>query len=357
MKKGIVIIALIVTMLFVTACGNSNSGTPNAPTGNPKESEGVSTEGENASVDGDQGEVIEYVDSGMTFITPSTYVENEDKVYIYHYGGEYDSGLFAVVFNIYPDSYENLMAKSEEEFNQAKELAVCPLIVIRASDKWDKVSLEEWLELEEGDPKLEEFKKEGEETFYVLKDDSISEELPEELKPIYEGIIKELFDVENNIIIYEANSKIREVEGPVDIGQTISFTTTDVNGNEVKSEDIFSQNKYTMVNCWASWCGPCVSELPELEKMSKTFAENDCGLIGILVDGSSSKGLSDGKEIIADTGVTYLNIIDWDGFYDEIPVQAYPTTFFVDSNGVVVGETVLGVRTKSYERIMMSLLG
>ena len=355
MKKRLVIVALIVMMLFVTACGKSNKGEAESAAGSGDN--GSSNSGVETPADGDEGEVTEYLNCGMTFITPSSYIENQDKVHIYDYGGEYDAGLYAVVFDIYPGSYEELMRMTEDEFQKAEELAATPLIVIRASEDWDFDSLNEWLQLEEGDPKLEEIKKEGGDTFYALKDDRINEELPDELKPIFESIIKEMFDVENNLIIFEPEAAVDAIEGEDISGQKLTFTTTDVDGNEVKSEDIFSQHKYTMINCWASWCGPCIAELPEIEELSKTFAEHDCGVIGILTDGSSATGLADGKEILKEAGVTYLNIIDWDGFYDQLPIQAYPTTYFVDSNGVIVGETVIGAMPKKYSNIMMSLIG
>lgn len=139
--------------------------------------------------------------------------------------------------------------------------------------------------------------------------------------------------------------------------KVLSFTTTDMDGKEVTSKEIFGESKYTMVNCWASWCGPCVRELPEIEEMSKEFEKKGGRVIGILMDGGEAAGLAGGKDIIADTGVTYLNIIGNREINAALRLKAYPTTFFVDSDGAIVGEAVIGAYTSRYISIMNGLLG
>ena len=137
-------------------------------------------------------------------------------------------------------------------------------------------------------------------------------------------------------------------------GVTLSFTTTDLDGNEVTDEDIFSKNKYTMINFWASWCPPCVAELPELQRLSKNFEEKGCGIIGVLLDGDG-EGLEDGKNIMAEAGVEYLNIMPFEAA-KLIGSEGVPVTLFVDSEGTVVGHRVLGAFVPIYEVILDNLL-
>ncbi len=144
---------------------------------------------------------------------------------------------------------------------------------------------------------------------------------------------------------------------PEGSGKKLIFVTTDVDGNEIDSAELFSRAEYTMVNCWASWCGPCVREMPEIEQMSGDFASRGGQVVGILMNGNTAGGLSDGRAVIERTGVTYLNIVSNEDIDSQVDLFAYPTTFFVDSAGTVVGEPIVGAIPESYISTMNGLLG
>ena len=150
-------------------------------------------------------------------------------------------------------------------------------------------------------------------------------------------------------------AETEDAEAEEESGYIISFTTTDLDGNEITSEELFAENKYTMVNCWASWCPPCIREIPKLDDLNEEFKEQGCGVIGVLTDGNDETGLADGKLVIQDAEVAYTNIIPWEGF-EELGINAFPTSFFVDSKGMVVGEVVLGARFSSYSKVLKDLL-
>ena len=133
----------------------------------------------------------------------------------------------------------------------------------------------------------------------------------------------------------------------------LKFETTDINGNKITSDELFAANKVTMVNIWASWCGPCVSEMPELERLNTELAEKGCGIIGILADAYEDTGLEDGKDVIKDTEVTYPVILPWESFSDDLKYTAYPTTYFVDSEGNILDvEPVVGAYVSRYKEAM-----
>ena len=138
--------------------------------------------------------------------------------------------------------------------------------------------------------------------------------------------------------------------------ETLSFTTVDVNGNTVKSEDIFAANKVTMINVWASWCGPCVGELSELEELSHALSEMDCTLIGILDDGQQASGLESGRALISTYGLTYTVLIPNDEIHSQLSYMYYPTTFFVDSSGRIIGEPIIGAQVDKYLPAIQKLL-
>ncbi len=140
----------------------------------------------------------------------------------------------------------------------------------------------------------------------------------------------------------------------------VVFNTVDLDGNPVSSADIFSSYTLTMVNIWGTYCGPCISEMPELEKLNKKLAEKNCTLIGIVCDVGGINDVSHvetAKEIIKSTSVTYMNLLPWNGFNSQLPSQFIPTTYFIDSQGKIVGEAVVGAKgAGDYEAIIDSLL-
>ena len=157
----------------------------------------------------------------------------------------------------------------------------------------------------------------------------------------------------------EVSEEPEEAEEPEEViggGSEFCFSGTDVNGNAVNTAEVFAKNKVTVVNIWASWCPPCVGEIPELDKMNKELSEKGCGVIGLLDDGEDPQGLEDAKDILQDVGATYLNMIFPYKISANVAFQAYPTTFFVDSNGTIIGEPVVGAAPDRYREMVDTLL-
>ena len=158
--------------------------------------------------------------------------------------------------------------------------------------------------------------------------------------------------------------QFQEPEGRVPMaeeGTGISFETTDLDGNAVNAADIFGAHKITMVNIWGTFCGPCINEMPDLEELNGRLGEKDCAIIGVVCDVAGkdySAMIGTAKEIIADTGVTYLNLVPWESFAGDLPSQFVPTTYFIDSNGQVVGDAAIGARgADEYEALLDEVLG
>ena len=134
------------------------------------------------------------------------------------------------------------------------------------------------------------------------------------------------------------------------VGQKISFTTTDFDGNTVTSDEIFGQNEITMVNVWATWCGWCVGELGDLEKINKRLASKNCAIVGLCGDSDDESSFKDAKSLISQNGVTYLNIRPFDGWEDVFDMNdGWPTSFFVDKNGVMITTPICGASVDKYE--------
>ena len=130
-----------------------------------------------------------------------------------------------------------------------------------------------------------------------------------------------------------------------------AFEGKDLNGNTVKSDDLFSKNAVTVVNFWFTTCNPCVGELAELDALNKELAEKGGALIGVntFTLGGDEAAISEAKDVLAKKGATYQNVyFDSDGEAGKFTANifAYPTTYVVDRNGNIVGDPIVGAITE-----------
>ena len=130
-----------------------------------------------------------------------------------------------------------------------------------------------------------------------------------------------------------------------------AFEGKDLDGNTVKSDELFSANAVTVVNFWFTTCNPCVGELAELDALNKELAEKGGSLIGVntfTLDGDEA-AISEAKDVLAKKGATYQNVYyDSDGEAGKFTTNifAYPTTYVVDRSGNIVGEPIVGAITE-----------
>lgn len=130
-----------------------------------------------------------------------------------------------------------------------------------------------------------------------------------------------------------------------------AFEGKNLDGNTVKSDELFSGNTVTVVNFWFTTCNPCVGELAELDALNKELAEKGGSLIGVntfTLDGDET-AISEAKDVLAKKGATYQNVyFDSDGEAGKFTTNifAYPTTYVVDRSGNIVGEPIVGAITE-----------
>ena len=130
-----------------------------------------------------------------------------------------------------------------------------------------------------------------------------------------------------------------------------AFEGKDLDGNPVKSDELFSANAVTVVNFWFTTCNPCVGELSELDALNKELAKKGGALIGVntfTLDGDET-AISEAKDVLAKKGVTYQNVYfasDGEAGKFTTNIFAYPTTYVVDRNGNIVGDPIVGAITE-----------
>ena len=186
--------------------------------------------------------------------------------------------------------------------------------------------------------------------YYFVNDysgimDQVREVMTDEFYPECEALLSEGENIAAGITVKEP----QVMKSGVEIGSKISFETKDLDGNAVSSEDLFAGHKVTMINIWATWCGPCRNELARLEMMNQTISESGCQIIGICDDAPEGDDVIEkAKKLLEERGVQYVNIQQTQEIKSQLPPLAYPTTYFVDSEGKILTEPVVGAFFDQY---------
>ena len=137
----------------------------------------------------------------------------------------------------------------------------------------------------------------------------------------------------------------------------ITFEGTDLEGNTV-SQDVFSQSKLTMVNVWATYCNPCLSEMPGLGELAAEYDPAEFQLIGIVSDVMEGEDRSLVERLIQETGADYPHLLANDSIGQAIlsSVSGVPTTFFFDGEGAYLGGVAGSAEKEKWEEIIHGLL-
>lgn len=140
----------------------------------------------------------------------------------------------------------------------------------------------------------------------------------------------------------------------------VFFQGQDIEGNEVSSE-IFSESKLTMLNVWATYCNPCLQEMPDLGELAEEYDAAEFQVIGIISDvqeGAEEETLSTARELIEQTGADYSHLLLNESIYKALltEVTAVPTTFFLNENGMVLDTVVGSMEKTAWEEKINALL-
>ena len=169
-----------------------------------------------------------------------------------------------------------------------------------------------------------------------------------ELENKYPDIMQESIDGDMSV---PAGSDMTNPPDDGSMQKFPAFEGKDLDGNPVKSDELFSANAVTVVNFWFTTCNPCVGELSELDALNKELAKKGGALIGVntfTLDGDET-AISEAKDVLAKKGVTYQNVYfasDGEAGKFTTNIFAYPTTYVVDRNGNIVGDPIVGAITE-----------
>ena len=141
---------------------------------------------------------------------------------------------------------------------------------------------------------------------------------------------------------------------------SVAFEARDMEGNTVSS-DIFSQTRLTMINVWATYCNPCLREMPDLGELAGEYGADEFRIVGVISDvmeGSDQKILDYAADLVEQTGADYPHLLRNESLYYALltDVGAVPTTFFIDENGVILDTVVGSMKKSAWEEKINGLL-
>ena len=246
--------------------------------------------------------------------------------------------------------YNDLMAQENDILSENTEL-------------WEKV----FMAADKGMTMQEDGKNYGD--FLLSTIESAKDQFTADEMNLLQGEAEKIRDIENQLTLIE--EKYPEVAQqstddamsvpagsdmttPLDDGSMQKFPAfegKDLDGNPVKSDELFSANAVTVVNFWFTTCNPCVGELADLDALNKELAEKGGALIGVntfTLDGDEA-AISEAKDVLTKKGATYQNVYfpsDGEAGKFTANIFAYPTTYVVDRNGNIVGEPIVGAITE-----------
>lgn len=184
--------------------------------------------------------------------------------------------------------------------------------------------------------------------YYISTNSKGVKELLMELKKS-EISISEMHDFDPNLG-YTAFSADK-IQGIATVG---NFETQDIFGNSCTAE-VFNNYDLTLVNVFATWCSPCVAEMPELEKLRQEYAKKDIrlGIVAVVLDAKTQNGIDEGaleraRTLYERSGAQFPFIIPDDGNMNGrlTGIASVPESFFVDKNGNIVSEPYIGANSQ-----------
>ena len=246
--------------------------------------------------------------------------------------------------------YNDLMAQENDILSENTEL-------------WEKV----FMAADKGMTLQEDGKNYGD--FLLSTIESAKDQFTADEMNLLQGEAEKIRDIENQLTLIEEKYP-EAAQQPTDDAMSVpagSDTTTplddgsmqkfpafegkDLDGNPVKSDDLFSGNAVTVVNFWFTTCNPCVGELADLDALNRELAEKGGALIGVntfTLDGDEA-AISEAKDVLTKKGATYQNVYfpsDGEAGKFTANIFAYPTTYVVDRSGNIVGDPIVGAVTE-----------
>ncbi|AOT72442.1 TlpA family protein disulfide reductase [Geosporobacter ferrireducens] len=332
-NKGIaLVIASLVMLTFLTACkDNKDTVFANKQYGDS----GMKTIS-NSNFDYANGIVLNKL--GFGFTLPQIMKDLSDSGSFNYVGSQYS--IYFMYLSEKISEAENSNVSEEEQMEALKNGIFQCFIILRipANDENAEMELERINNLFSHVDPITTL---GKDTYYFAYNDDYSVITPTNAdKSNIEKLLSARESLKNSICLFPA--EIEKLSSDVNMN---SFSTKTLNG-DVFTQDNLAEYDLTMVNVWTTWCGPCVNEMPDLQKLYEMLPDN-VNMITICADANEESELA--KKIIEELGCTFQTLYPNEQLEQSLlkEVTGYPTTVFFDRNGNLVGDSELGVPGKN----------
>lgn len=351
-KKYLAIIMAVAVCISIVGCGKSTD--KSAQTANK-------TQQTESKKKASKDSHYKYSEMGLEYDIPEAWIGNEGIGPICIAPGKFGESYIVgeIPYGFAPAEFTNKMqykaknAKTEEEQKkifeeyQTKAKEIFTILVLDKSKekngpKEDKEQKEKVFSEYQHKDKVAE--KDSLECYLLYNDKYDENGLTEEEKKEFKEAIKGIDEVKKSIKLFKPIDREAEMMKH----KNIEFKTKALDGKEIDSS-IFKDNKLTMVNVWATFCGPCIAEMPDIQKLYEEVNKDNINILGVVSDTTDDEENQElAKRIVKEKGVAYTNIIPdeklQNGFLKD--VSGVPTTIFVDSKGNIIGKPIVGSRSK-----------
>lgn len=153
-------------------------------------------------------------------------------------------------------------------------------------------------------------------------------------REMYQSLSEEAKNSRYGRLVYE---ELYPVGAPGD--RMPAFDAVTIDGSKTDLASLCKDKKYIILDFWASWCGPCRREIPNLKKIYTDHFANGFDIVSVSIDKEEQPWL----DAVKDEGLAWVNIRDTDhSIADKYKVSAVPTMYIIDSNGCLVAENLRG---------------
>jgi peroxiredoxin len=162
---------------------------------------------------------------------------------------------------------------------------------------------------------------------------------PTEIDPLYNALSPDLKNTETAKVFKKSLDALRNTA----IGVTApDFTQNDVNGAPVKLSSF--RGKYVLLDFWASWCGPCRQENPNVVKAYNKYKDKNFTIVGVSLDRPNGK--NDWLAAIKNDGLTWTEVSDLKFWNNQVAglysITSIPANFLIDPNGKIIARDLRG---------------
>ncbi|MBW6411181.1 TlpA family protein disulfide reductase [Clostridium weizhouense] len=360
-KKGLTMLLIATVCISMVGCGKLTT----------KQDKNV-IEQTDSKDDTKKGEKIKFDEIGLEYYMPKVWNEKKGSVSPTcvapgKYGENYIVGQipyeyvpFEFIKKLEKDSKKEKTEEEQKKVVETYQSKAKDFFVIMVLDK-NKEKDGQKEEIEEKEKTFKNYKnhekvaeKDNLECYLLYNDEYDENGLSDEEK-------KEFKEVRDGINEFKKNIKLStpvEAKDKISDYKNVEFKAKTIDGKEIDSS-IFKNSKLTMVNIWATFCGPCIEEMPDIQNLYEDLEKENINVLGIVSDTPNDENEALAKKILDKKGVKYDNIVPDESLKNGIlkDLSGTPTTIFIDSNGNIVGKSLVGSYSKEeYKKAINTIL-